>query len=217
MNMQTGQLPTPRNGAPSPLPAKEQLQALAEQSQTALENTMLKQTLTEYLEQFAVLKAQQSDFLLQAERRYRQDKRTMDAALREMVLSNKALTDSIERETEKLKDSLLQSATKSVAAGLAQNIAAFDKAISNIEGKEVAAIKRMGKHLRDFDEQARRLFEFDTIKHWIFWGGCVSNVLVLILLLCVRRPLEKPAKTQAVDNPNIVHAFCCTKKKSALI
>jgi len=33
----------------------------------------------------------------------------------------------------------------------------------------------------------------------------------------LRRPLEKPAKTQAVDNPNIVHAFCCTTKKSALI
>jgi hypothetical protein len=53
MNMQTGQPPAPRNQDPAQLPAKEQLKALTEQSQTALENTMLKQTLTEYIKDTA--------------------------------------------------------------------------------------------------------------------------------------------------------------------
>jgi len=82
-----------------------------------------------------------------------------------------------------LSGSLLQSATKSVTAGLDRNIAAFDKAIRTIEAKEAAAIKKMGSHLRTFDEQVRKLFVFDSIKHYLFWAGCVSNVVILILLL----------------------------------
>jgi len=83
----------------------------------------------------------------------------------------------------KLADSLLHSATKSVTAGLSKNAAMFDKAIANIEGKETAAIKRMGIHLRAFDEQARKLFVFDSIKQYLFWAGCISNIAILILLL----------------------------------
>lgn len=191
--MQTGQPPTPRNQTaappfpinPQPQPAKEQLKVLAEQSQAALENTMLKQTLTEYMEQFAVLKTQQSDFLRQAEARYQQDKRAMDATLREMILSNKALTDSIERETAKLKDSLMHSATSAVTLGLSKNAATFDMAIANIENKETAMLKKLDSRHKAIEQRARKMFDFDPVKQRVFWGGCACNVIVLILLVWV--------------------------------
>ena len=146
---------------------------------------MLKQTLTEYLAEFKTLKMEQSDFLQQAENRYQQDKRMIGATLRDIKLSNKALTDSIERETAKLRSSLLESATKTVSAGLAQNAAMFDRAIANIENKETAMLKRLDNRHKIIERQAREMFDFDRVKQWVFWGGCACNVLVLILLIFV--------------------------------
>jgi hypothetical protein len=73
--------------------------------------------------------------------------------------------------------------TKSVSAGLERNISAFEKAIRTIENKEAAAIKRMGNHLKTFDEHARKLFFFDSVKQYLFWAGGVSNVVIVILLV----------------------------------
>jgi K+-transporting ATPase c subunit len=159
------------------------LQVLAEQSQAALENTMLKQTLTEYMEQFAVLKTQQNDFLQQAEQRYQKDKWLMEKTQNHILLSNKALTDSIEREIAALRDSLHQSATKAVSAGLAQNATSFDRTIANIEAKEVAMLKRLDNRHKTIEQNIRQLFDFDLLKQWVFWGGCACNVITLLVLL----------------------------------
>jgi len=78
---------------------------------------------------------------------------------------------------------LLHSATKSVTAGLAQNAAAFDKAIANIEAKEAAMLKRLENRHKTIEQRAQAMFDFDIVKQWVFWGGCACNVLVLILLL----------------------------------
>ena len=144
---------------------------------------MLKQTLTEYLAEFKTLKMQQDAFLRQAESRYQQDKKILDTVQREMIMSNKALTDSIEREIAKLSGSLLESTTKAVMIGLAQNATAFDRAIANIEAKEAAMLKRIDARHKAIEQRAQEMFDFDRVKQWVFWGGCVCNVIVMILLL----------------------------------
>jgi len=144
---------------------------------------MLKQTLTEYMEQFAILKAQQNDFLQQGEARYQQDKRMLEAVQIEVIMSNKALTDSIDQNVESMSANIRLETIAAVTSGLQKSQAAFDKAIASIDTKEAAMLKKMDVRHKTIEQNIRQMFDFDTVKQWVFWGSCICNVLVLILLL----------------------------------
>jgi len=76
-----------------------------------------------------------------------------------------------------LRDNLHHSAIKAVSAGLAQNADAFDRAIANIEAKEVVMLKRLDNRHKAIEQRMREMFDFDIVKQWVFWGGCICNAL----------------------------------------
>jgi hypothetical protein len=70
-----------------------------------------------------------------------------------------------------------------VTAGLQKSQTSFDKIIANIEAKEAAMLRRLDIRQKAIEKRARQMFEFDSIKQYIFWAGCISNLAMLILLL----------------------------------
>ena len=94
-----------------------------------------------------------------------------------------ALNDSIAKEVANLRGSLQRETIIALKAGLQKSQAAFDRAIANIEAKDTSLMKKLDDRHKKIESQAKKLFEFDDLKRWVFWGGCVCNVVVLALLV----------------------------------
>ena len=109
-NMETGQ----------PAPAREQLHNLNQQSKQELENSLLKEVLAEYTEQWKALKREQNSFLQQMTERMNDLTKTVAG----QVTANQLLSQNFAAELNKLtmqlsdplKDSYQRFATKTEAA-----------------------------------------------------------------------------------------------------
>ena len=148
-NLETGQ----------PAPAREQLHNLNQQSKQELENSLLKEVLAEYTEQWKALKCEQNSFLQQMTERMNDLTKTVAG----QVTANQLLSQNLAAELNKLtmrlsdplKDSYQRFATKTETN--------MDDLISQTE------------------ERKNKFFTFNQIKGFLFWAGCVALPVLLFL------------------------------------
>jgi len=72
---------------------------------------------------------------------------------------------------------------KTVQEALKTNTDALSSATKKIEDYEKKVIKSMSQRLETFEDQKKRLFAFDNIRTALFWAGCISNFVTMLLLL----------------------------------
>ena len=93
-NMETGQ----------PAPAREQMQELTQQSRQEYENSLLKQALQEYSEQWTVLKGEQNSFIQKQTRQINALMNTVAAQINMNELFRKNLENELNKLTMQLSE-----------------------------------------------------------------------------------------------------------------
>ena len=162
-NMETGQ----------PAPAREQLHNLNRQSKQELENSLLKEVLAEYTEQWKTLKREQNSFLQQMTERMNDLTKTVAG----QVTANQLLSQNLAAELNKLSMRL--------SAPLNDSYQRFS---AKAEASEQQLSKQTEKYIRNMDEliaqteeRKNRFFTFNRIKSVVFWSGCVSVIILLLM------------------------------------
>jgi hypothetical protein len=74
---------------------------------------------------------------------------------------------------------------QTVDEGLKANKAALASAVKKVTDYDTSIIKIMKEHLANFKNQQKNLFEIDGLRSGIFWVGCISNFVSLLLLAAV--------------------------------
>ena len=162
-NLETGQ----------PAPPREQLHNLNQQSKQELENSLLKEVLAEYTEQWKALKREQNSFLQQMTERMNDLTKTVAG----QVTANQLLSQNLAAELNKLtmqlsdplKDSYQRFATKTEAA---------EEQLSKQTEKY---IRNMDDLISQTEERKNRFFTFNRIKSILFWSGCIALLILLFL------------------------------------
>jgi len=76
-----------------------------------------------------------------------------------------------------------QPTVETVQESLKANAAVISSVTKKMADYEKDIVKAMEKRLEIFEGQKKRLFAFDNIRTALFWGGCISNVGALFLLI----------------------------------
>lgn len=146
INKETGEQPVTRS---QQLTARELLQNLNAQSRAELETKLLKETLTEYMEQFEKLKNEQNAFLQQADQNLQQERQRNALQIEQMQkqvnelrkaneLLNANLSESIEDMTSAVKDTTIQIVLEGLKEGKKDlkderdKILNYEKTINNL-------------------------------------------------------------------------------------
>ncbi len=190
-------LPNRETGEPAPArnqdrSARERLQDINSQSRVELENSLLKENLTEYTVLFEKLKIEQNDFLQKAERSWQQERQRNEQQMQSLREHMNVLKDANEQLNANMSEAIaaltsdVRAATvQTVDEGLKANKAALDSAAKKVTDYEKGITKTMSGHLATFNSQQNKLFKFDSFRSLVFWAGCISNIFSLILLLWV--------------------------------
>jgi isoleucyl-tRNA synthetase len=163
------------------LPAREKLQNLNAQSKAELENSLLKENLTEYTELFEKLKNEQNAFLQQVTKTTEELKQTVS----ELKNSNELLNSNLNREIEIMTSNIKTATNETIKSGLQTSINEMNATAQKIADFKNKLEKSTDMHLNEFERKMRRFFAFDDVVKWVFWGGCVANIISLGLLLWV--------------------------------
>lgn len=182
----TGERPASRNPQPS---AREKLQDHNARSRAEYENSLLKEALTEYMEQFEKLKNEQNAFLQQAEQSLQQERQRneqqmnkLQESVRSLRNANEILSQNMSKSITAMTSDVKAATVQTVQEGLKANTDALGSATKKIADYEKTVIKSMKERLETFEDQKRRLFAFDSLRTAIFWAGCISNFVTLLLL-----------------------------------
>ena len=162
-NLETGQ----------PAPAREQMEKLTQQSRQEYENSLLKQALQEYSEQWTVLKGEQNSFLQQMTERMNDLAKTVAGQVTANQLLSQNLAAELNKLTTQLSDPLKDS---------------YQRFATKTEAAEEQLSKQTEKYIRNMDdlisqteERKNRFFTFNRIKSIFFWLGCVAVIILLLM------------------------------------
>lgn len=181
INKETGEQSASRSQQPS---ARERLQNLNTQSRAELENSLLKENLTEYTALFERLKNEQNSFLQQADQSLKEERKRnalqieqMQKQVNELMEANKLLnanlSESIEDMTSAVKDATIQIVLEGLEEGKndlkaeRNKILNYEKKINNL----------MMDNLKEF-EKIKDRFPFLLIAGV---AGCILMVLMQVL------------------------------------
>lgn len=175
INKETGEQSASRSQQPS---ARERLQNLNTQSRAELENSLLKENLTEYTALFERLKNEQNSFLQQADQSLKEERKRnalqieqMQKQVNELMEAN--LSESIEDMTSAVKDATIQIVLEGLEEGKndlkaeRNKILNYEKKINNL----------MMDNLKEF-EKIKDRFPFLLIAGV---AGCILMVLMQVL------------------------------------
>lgn len=186
-NRETGEQPASRNPQPT---AREKLQDHNARSRAEYENSLLKEALTEYMEQFEKLKNEQNDFLQQAEQSLRNERQKNEQRLNKLQESvsalrnaNEILSQNVSKSIEAMTSDVKAETVKTVQESLKANTDALGSAVKKISDYEKNVIKTTKENLATFTERQKRFFDFDSFRTVVFWAGCISNFVTMLLLL----------------------------------
>ena len=162
-NLETGQ----------PAPPREQLHNLNQQSKQELENSLLKEVLAEYTEQWKALKREQNSFLQQMTERMNDLTKTVARQVTANQLLSQNLAAELNKLTMRLSDPLKDS---------------YQRLATKTETAEEQLSKQTEKYIRNMDdlisqteERKNKFFTFNQIKGFLFWAGCVALPVLLFL------------------------------------
>ena len=162
-NLETGQ----------PAPAREQLHNLNQQSKQELENSLLKEVLAEYTEQWKALKCEQNSFLQQMTERMNDLTKTVAGQVTANQLLSQNLAAELNKLTMRLSDPLKDS---------------YQRLATKTETAEEQLSKQTEKYIRNMDdlisqteERKNRFFSFNRIKSIVFWSGWFSAIILLLM------------------------------------
>ena len=154
-------------------PAREQLHNLNQQSKQELENSLLKEVLAEYTEQWKALKREQNSFLQQMTERMNDLTKTVAGQVTANQLLSQNLAAELNKLTTQLSDPLKDS---------------YQRFATKTEAAEEQLSKQTEKYIRNMDdlisqteERKNRFFTFNRIKSIFFWSGCVSVIILLLI------------------------------------
>lgn len=184
---ETGERPASRNAQPT---AREKLQDHNARSKAEYENSLLKENLTEYTELFERLRTEQNAFLEQAEQSLQNERQKNEQRLNKLQESvnslrnaNEILSQNMSKSIEAMTSDVKAETVKTVQEALKANTDALGSAAKKIADYEKSVIKTTKESLAAFTERQKRFFDFDSLRTAVFWAGCISNFVTLLLLL----------------------------------
>ena len=161
---------------------REQPQELNRQSRTELENSLLKEALAMSSENCEELMKQSNQEQVRAE----QNRKLISELKQSVELlknSNELLQDAISGEIGSLKDEVKENTVQEVRKALQANIEAIQRATKLLEKQSDTLTSVMKQKIRELEESKNSFFRYEGLKLYLFWGGMVCNILVLLMLL----------------------------------
>ena len=160
-----------------PAPAREQQQELTEQSRQEYENSLLKQALQEYNEQWTALKGEQNSFIRNQTRQINALTSTVTAQINMNELFRKNLENELNKLTSQLSDRLSEQ---------------FDKQFHRFEGTANQTELQIAEHttkcvneLSDLTAKLKvkqqRSFTMKSVMFWVNIAAIISLVLLEVL------------------------------------
>ena len=138
-----------------------------------LENSLLKEVLAEYTEQWKALKREQNSFLQQMTERMNDLTKTVAGQVTANQLLSQNLAAELNKLTTQLSDPLKDS---------------YQRFATKTEAAEEQLSKQTEKYIRNMDdlisqteERKNRFFTFNRIKSILFWSGCIALLILLFL------------------------------------
>ena len=167
----------------SSISPKEQLHRLNEQKKLDLENSLLKEALTESAGKCERLLAESNRLLATSEKNRQEDAATFLAQMSELTEKVKeienadeilkgTIRDEMKREFYDLHKDIVEEISAALNERQKKVVRATDEMITDIN----AATRR----IKQAEEQ---LFRFDGIKTFVFWFGQIVNIVTIGLLI----------------------------------
>lgn len=173
------------------LSASAQLHQRAEQKQMETENTLLKVALTESSEK-CEKSLKECVALLQMTEKNREKESVeqrriveeIEMSVKQLKNVNEQLQNSIGNALKGLTDDIRRETIRTVGDALRVNIEAINNTSIILKRKSEKMVDVMNSKISELDEAKEKFFSFKGIKTYLFWGGMISNILTLLILLC---------------------------------
>jgi len=163
--------------------AKEQLHRLNEQKKLDLENSLLKEALTESAERFEKSLKELKD---SQEKNAEQDHKTAEAireSVEQLLKDREILEREISKEIKSLRADLQKETVDKVENIWHDYQLGIEQTLNSIIRKEELANDRLKKQADEVEQARRRLFRFDGVKHVLFWIGMAANIITCVMLI----------------------------------
>lgn len=162
---------------------KEQLHRLNEQKKLDLENSLLKEALTESAERFGRSLKELKD---SQEKNAEQDHKTAEAireSVEQLLTDREILEREISKEIGSLRADLQKETIDKVESIWHDYQMQIEQTLNSIIRKEELANDRLKKQADEVEQARRRLFRFDGVKHVLFWIGIAANIITCVMLI----------------------------------
>jgi len=166
-NMETGQ----------PAPAREQMQELTQQSRQEYENSLLKQALQEYSEQWTVLKGEQNSFIQKQTKQINALTHTVAA----QINMNELFRKDIENELNKLTTQLLEHLSEKFEKQFHRFEEAANQSERQISEHTDKCITELSDLTSKLNAKQQRSFTRKNVMFWVNIAAILSLALVEVL------------------------------------
>ena len=177
---------TVTESAQDPKSAKEQLHELNERKKLDLENSLLKEALTESAERCVRLLKELKNL---QEKKAEQDHQTVEEireSIEKLLKDREILESEISKEIVNLRTDLQKETIDKVESILRDYQIRIEQTLNSIIRKEEAVNDRLKKQVGEVELARRRLFQFDGVKNVLFWIGMAANIITCVILLLER-------------------------------
>ena len=162
---------------------KEQLHRLNEQKKLDLENSLLKEALTESAERFGrSLKELKDSQKKSAE----QDHQTIEAIrenIENLLTDREILVREMSKEIGNVYADLKKETVDKVNSIWRDYQVQIEQTLNSIIRKEELTNDRLKKQANEVEYARHRLFRFDGVKHVLFWIGMAANIITCVMLI----------------------------------
>ena len=163
--------------------AKEQLHELNEQKKLNLENSLLKEALTESSERCEKLLKELKDL---QEKKTEQDHQTIEGIrknIEQYRTNSEMLEQAIGKEIGTLRCELQKETVKKVDAIWSEYQMKIEQTFNAIIRKEEDMNRKLKEQVKEVEQARHRLFRFDGLKTGLFWIGMVANFVMCVLMI----------------------------------
>ena len=161
------------------LSAKEKLKELNEMSKQELENSLLKETLIEYMEVLGQLKEEQNNFLLRQERKSNEQEKRV----RELEESNEILSKEIEKSLLGIKEDVkkeimnLRCKAEDILKDMEEDI---NKSTEKLENKSDEVINKIENKASETLDNVKSFWKFNKLEKGVFWTFIVAFLIYFL-------------------------------------
>ena len=163
--------------------AKEQLHELNEQKKLDLENSLLKEALTESSERCEKLLKELKESQEKKAELNHQTLEEIRASVEQFQTSSEILETEISKEIGNLRTDLQKETVDEVNSIWRDYQLKIEQSFNDIIWREELVNDQLKKQVDEVEQARRQLFRVDGVKKALFWIGMVANITTCMLMI----------------------------------